>query len=73
MEKIHGNVHVFMLSCKFLRSKHKKMCVSMYMYCVWRSTNTMATALILMVWFVSDPQAFIACSMKSGPGNKASL
>ena len=64
MEKIHGNMH-FCVSTK--------RCVSMYMYCVQRSTNTMATALILMVWFVSDPQAFIACSMKSGPGNKASL
>ena len=30
MEKIHGNTHVFVLSCKFLMSKHKNMHVSMY-------------------------------------------
>ena len=30
MEKIHGNMHVFVLSCKFLTSKHKNMRVSMY-------------------------------------------
>ena len=30
MEKIHGNTHVFVLSCKFLTSKHKNMHVSMY-------------------------------------------
>ena len=30
MEKIHGNMHVFVLSCKFLTSKHKNMKVSMY-------------------------------------------
>ena len=30
MEKIHGNMHVFVLSCKFLTSKHKNMHVSMY-------------------------------------------
>ena len=30
MEKIHGNTHVFALSCKFLTCKHKNMHVSMY-------------------------------------------
>ena len=30
MEKIHGNMHVFVLSCKFLTSKHKNIRVSMY-------------------------------------------
>ena len=30
MEKIHGNTHVFVLSCKFVTSKHKNMHVSMY-------------------------------------------
>ena len=30
MEKIHGNTHVFVLSCKFLTCKHKNMHVSMY-------------------------------------------
>ena len=30
MEKIHGNMHVFVLSCKFLACKHKNMRVSMY-------------------------------------------
>ena len=30
MEKIHGNMHVFVLSCKFLTCKHKNMHVSMY-------------------------------------------
>ena len=30
MEKIHGNMHVCVLSCKFLTSKHKNMRVSMY-------------------------------------------
>ena len=30
MEKIHGNMHVFVLSCKFLTWKHKNMHVSMY-------------------------------------------
>ena len=30
MEKIHGNTHVFVLSCKFLMSKRKNMCVPMY-------------------------------------------
>ena len=30
MEKIHGNTHVFVLSCKFLMCKHKNMRVSMY-------------------------------------------
>ena len=30
MEKIHGNTHVFVLSCEFLTSKHKNMRVSMY-------------------------------------------
>ena len=30
MEKIHGNTHVFVLSCKFLTSRHKNMHVSMY-------------------------------------------
>ena len=30
MEKIHGNAHVFVLSCKFLMCKHKNMHVSMY-------------------------------------------
>ena len=30
MEKIHGNTHVFVLSCKFLTCKHKDMHVSMY-------------------------------------------
>ena len=30
MEKIHGNMHVFVLSCKFLTCKHKNMRVSMY-------------------------------------------
>ena len=30
MEKIHGNTHVFVLSCKFLTCKHKNMRVSMY-------------------------------------------
>ena len=29
MEKIHGNTHVFVLSCKFLTCKHKNMRVSM--------------------------------------------
>ena len=28
MEKIHGNMHVFVLSCKFLTCKHKNMLVS---------------------------------------------
>ena len=28
--KIHGNTHVFVLSCEFLTSKHKNMRVSMY-------------------------------------------
>ena len=28
MEKIHGNMHVFGLSCEFLTSKHKNMRVS---------------------------------------------
>ena len=32
MEKIHGNMHVFVLSCKFLTSKHKNMHVSMYFF-----------------------------------------
>ena len=30
MEKIHGNMHVFVLSRKFVTSKHKNMHVSMY-------------------------------------------
>ena len=30
MEKIHGNTHVFVLSCEFLTCKHKNMRVSMY-------------------------------------------
>ena len=30
MERIHGNTHVFVLSCKFLTCKHKNMRVSMY-------------------------------------------
>ena len=30
MEKIHGNTHVFVPSCKFLTWKHKNMRVSMY-------------------------------------------
>ena len=30
MEKIHGNTHVSVLSCKFLTCKHKNMRVSMY-------------------------------------------
>ena len=30
MEKILGNTHVFVLSCKFLTCKHKNMRVSMY-------------------------------------------
>ena len=30
MEKIHGNTHVFVLSCKFVTCKHKNMRVSMY-------------------------------------------
>ena len=30
MEKIHGNTHVFVLSCKFLTSKHQNMHISMY-------------------------------------------
>ena len=30
MEKIHGNTHVFVLSCEFVTSKHKNMRVSMY-------------------------------------------
>ena len=30
LEKIHGNTHVFVLSCQFLTSKHKNMHVSMY-------------------------------------------
>ena len=30
MEKIHGNMHVFVLSCEFLTIKHKSMHVSMY-------------------------------------------
>ena len=30
MEKIHGNTHVFVLSCKILTRKHKNMRVSMY-------------------------------------------
>ena len=30
MEKIHGNMHVFMLSCEFLTRKHKNMRISMY-------------------------------------------
>ena len=30
MEKIHGNMHIFVLSCKFLTCKHKNMHVSMY-------------------------------------------
>ena len=32
MEKIHGNMHVSVLSCKFLTSKHKNMHVSMYFF-----------------------------------------
>ena len=32
MEKIHGNTHVFVLTCKFLTSKHKNMRVSMYFF-----------------------------------------
>ena len=30
MEKIHGNMHVFVLSCQFVTCKHKNMHVSMY-------------------------------------------
>ena len=30
MEKIHRNMHVFVLSCKFLTCKHKNMRVCMY-------------------------------------------
>ena len=30
MEKIHGNMHVFMLSSKFLTSKHKNMHVCVF-------------------------------------------
>ena len=30
MEKIHGNMHIFVLSCEFVMSKHKNMHVSMY-------------------------------------------
>ena len=30
MDKILGNMHVFVLSCKFFTSKHKNMRVSMY-------------------------------------------
>ena len=30
MEKIHGNTHVIVLSCKFLTCKHNNMRVSMY-------------------------------------------
>ena len=32
MEKIHGNMHVFVLSCIFLTCKHKNMRVSMYFF-----------------------------------------
>ena len=32
MEIIHGNTHVFVLSCKFLTSKHKNMHVSPYLF-----------------------------------------
>ena len=30
MEEIHGNIHVFVLSCQFVTCKHKNMHVSMY-------------------------------------------
>ena len=30
MEKIHGNMHVFVLSCQFVTCKHKNMRVFMY-------------------------------------------
>ena len=30
MEKIHGNMHVLVLSCKFVTCKYKNMHVSMY-------------------------------------------
>ena len=30
MEKIHRNMHVFVLSCEFVMSKYKNMRVSMY-------------------------------------------
>ena len=30
MEKIHANMHVFVLSCQFVTCKHKNMHVSMY-------------------------------------------
>ena len=29
-EKLHGNMHVFVLLCKFVTCKHKNMHVSMY-------------------------------------------
>ena len=29
MEKIHGNMHVFVLTCKFFTCKHKNIHVSM--------------------------------------------
>ena len=32
MEKIHGNTHVFVLSCIFLTCKHKNMHDSMYFF-----------------------------------------
>ena len=32
MEKIHGNTHVFVLSCKFLTCKHKNMRVFVYFF-----------------------------------------
>ena len=31
MEKIHGNMHVLVLLCKFATCKHKNMHVSMYL------------------------------------------
>ena len=42
MEKIHGNMHVFVLSCKFLTCKHKNMRVS-YMYIQYRSSFQSST------------------------------
>ena len=48
MERIHGNTHVFVLSCKFLTCKHKNMRVSMYSiimdkglcYCRYKDNRT---------------------------------
>ena len=61
MEKIHGNMHVFVLSCELLTSKHKNMRVSMYfLYLVLNFTpHYIITDKGLLSLVMSDIQANI--------------